>query len=54
MEAELRDYELVTENEERIDIAAIGGAYAAPGMDNDEWEKQMDNLLANDDVEDLK
>ncbi|XP_076760730.1 synapse-associated protein 47kD isoform X1 [Xylocopa sonorina] len=52
LEAELKDYEVVTGSEERNSVAVpVRGADA---LDKDDWEKQIDELLANDDVEDLK
>lgn len=45
LEAELKDYEVVTGGEEKLtpsDIAAI---------DKDDWEKQIDELLANEEEE---
>ena len=52
MEAELKDYEVVTGNEGRNTVATpvrIGDV-----LDKD-WEKQIDELLGNDDEEgDLK
>ncbi|XP_076620315.1 synapse-associated protein 47kD isoform X2 [Colletes latitarsis] len=53
LEAELKDYEVVTGNEEKNGAAAPVGEIAA--LDKDDWEKQIDDFLANDvDDEDLK
>lgn len=57
MEAELKDYEVVTgsnsggSDQERSVATATKDIIAA--SDND-WEKQIDELLANEDDEDLK
>lgn len=52
MEAELKDYEVVTGNEEKNGVTA---PVSGKGMlDKDDWEKQIDELLANEDDEDLK
>lgn len=48
MEAELKDYEVVTGNEER------NAATGSDALDKDDWEKQIDELLANENNEDLK
>lgn len=45
MEAELKDYEVVVTGSE--------GKSGVATMDKDDWEKQIDELLANED-EDLK
>lgn len=52
MEAELKDYEVVTGNEERNSNATPIRNSGA--LDKDDWEKQIDELLANEDDEDLK
>lgn len=55
LEAELKDYEVVTDNgggQERSN-ASSSGTNDIVAMDND-WEKQIDELLANEDDEDLK
>lgn len=55
MEAELKDYEVVSgsgggsSGQER----SIASTRDATASDND-WEKQIDELLANEDDEDLK
>ncbi|XP_017884209.1 synapse-associated protein of 47 kDa isoform X2 [Ceratina calcarata] len=46
LEAELKDYEVVTGNEER------NATTGSDALDKDDWEKQIDDLLEND--EDLK
>ncbi|XP_012351072.1 synapse-associated protein of 47 kDa isoform X3 [Apis florea] len=51
LEAELKDYEVVTGNEERSSVEAPVRSSGA--LDKD-WEKQIDELLANEDDEDLK
>ncbi|XP_048267666.1 synapse-associated protein of 47 kDa-like isoform X3 [Bombus affinis] len=52
LEAELKDYEVVTGNEERNSNATPIRNSGA--LDKDDWEKQIDELLANEDDEDLK
>lgn len=53
MEAELKDYEVVTSNEDKNIVAATAKDTAA--MDKGDWQKQIDELLlANEDDEDLK
>ncbi|XP_076176482.1 synapse-associated protein 47kD isoform X2 [Ptiloglossa arizonensis] len=52
LEAELKDYEVVTGNEDKNGAAAPVGDTTA--MDKDDWEKQIDELLADVDDEDLK
>lgn len=52
MEAELKDYEVVTGNEERNIVATP--VRCGDVLDKD-WERQIDELLANDEEEgDLK
>ncbi|CAK9819142.1 Synapse-associated protein of 47 kDa [Anthophora plagiata] len=52
LEAELKDYEVVTGNEEKnCTVAPVRGTVT---LDKDEWEKQIDELLANENDEDLK
>lgn len=52
MEAELKDYEVVAGNEERNTVATP--IRSGDLLDKD-WERQIDELLANDDEEgDLK
>lgn len=56
MEAELKDYEVVTDGcnggQEKSVASSATKDVVAVG-DND-WEKQIDELLANEDDEDLK
>jgi hypothetical protein len=55
LEAELKDYEVVTDggaSQERC-IASNTATRDVMANDND-WEKQIDKLLANEDDEDLK
>ncbi|XP_076375936.1 synapse-associated protein 47kD isoform X1 [Megalopta genalis] len=52
LEAELKDYEVVTSNEDKTIVAATGKDTAA--MDKDDLQKHIDELLANEDDEDLK
>lgn len=51
MEAELKDYEVVTGSEEKNTVATP--IRSGDVLDKD-WEKQIDDLLANDDEGDLK
>ncbi|KAK1131538.1 hypothetical protein K0M31_017815 [Melipona bicolor] len=52
LEAELKDYEVVTGNEERNTVTTP--VRSGDVLDKD-WERQIDELLANDDEEgDLK
>lgn len=50
MEAELKDYEVVTGNEER---SSVETPVRSSGALDKDWEKQIE-LLANEDDEDLK
>ncbi|XP_076303815.1 synapse-associated protein 47kD isoform X2 [Lasioglossum baleicum] len=53
LEAELKDYEVVTSNEDKNIVAATAKDTAA--MDKGDWQKQIDELLlANEDDEELK
>lgn len=48
MEAELKDYEVVASNEDKNIVAATG-------KDNGDWQKQIDEFLLTNEVdEDLK
>ncbi|XP_061927104.1 synapse-associated protein of 47 kDa isoform X8 [Apis cerana] len=51
LEAELKDYEVVTGNEER---SSVETPVRSSGALDKDWEKQIDELLANEDDEDLK
>lgn len=51
MEAELKDYEVVIGNEER---SSVETPVRSSGALDKDWEKQIDELLANEDDEDLK
>lgn len=54
MEAELKDYEVVTDsNSASGPERSVATATKDAASDND-WEKQIDELLANEDDEDLK
>ncbi|XP_017759761.1 PREDICTED: synapse-associated protein of 47 kDa isoform X2 [Eufriesea mexicana] len=51
LEAELKDYEVVTGNESSATAAPVRSSGT---MDKEDWEKQIDELLANENEEDLK
>ncbi|KAG7199936.1 hypothetical protein KM043_014372 [Ampulex compressa] len=51
LEAELKDYEVVTSGHEKEKAT---GANNSVALDKDDWVKQIDELLANEDDEDLK
>lgn len=51
MEAELKDYEVVTGGHEKT---SSGIATKDVTVNDNDWEKHIDELLANEDDEDLK
>ncbi|XP_011139404.1 synapse-associated protein of 47 kDa isoform X1 [Harpegnathos saltator] len=53
LEAELKDYEVVTGSSSNGQERSIASTRDVTASDND-WEKQIDELLANEDDEDLK
>jgi len=55
LEAELKDYEVVTDGGASQERCIASNATTRDVMANDnDWEKQIDKLLANEDDEDLK
>lgn len=52
MEAELKDYEVVTGGHEKTSSNVI--ATKEVTVNDNDWEKHIDELLANEDDEDLK
>ncbi|XP_012135182.1 synapse-associated protein 47kD isoform X2 [Megachile rotundata] len=54
LEAELKDYEVVVAGNEKSGVAATTKDSGVVGLNTEDWEKQIDELLANEDDEDLK
>lgn len=58
MEAELKDYEVVTgsnnDGSGSRERSAVSTATKDTAASDNDWEKQIDELLANEDDEDLK
>lgn len=57
MEAELKDYEVVTGNNNDGSSSqerSVATATKDNAANDNDWEKQIDELLANEDDEDLK
>lgn len=54
MEAELKDYEVVTGGVSHERSIASNTATKDATVNDNDWEKHIDELLANEDSEDLK
>jgi len=54
LEAELKDYEVVTGSNSGIGGDQERSATVTKDASDNDWEKQIDELLANEDDEDLK